>query len=150
MGEHIIEHMDVGCDERTVGWDRAFGGLWWMDGDPSPEHVASFAGANFIENTSACSKPFIGTGWGAGDTYKVPCKGSMILDWSKPKVWAFPDTARGRQFAGMHYQMGGLMKFDCGARITSKKKFEVCEISLMSGLEKATADSGGDLSALRK
>ncbi len=75
----IDQHLVIGSSEN--GTPEELGGLWWMDGNPLPDEVVSFAGANFeaIFNESGELEGHVGI---------VP-----VYD---EGVWSYHDTEIGR------------------------------------------------------
>jgi len=137
----------VTCDGRNAIGEEApkeFGGLWWMDGNPAPETVASFGHAEWTRGVEACKKVKLshysqkeadeGT---IKDPFgnSVPCQGRMILAFWEDRMWAMPSTS-----VGFLYEEAGTvgdshMEFVCGG--PDPENLTVCKVGASTGPEMA-------------
>jgi len=116
-----------------------FAGLWWMDGNPAPETVASFGHAQWLPGVDECRKTKLnhvsqvekdsGTLVGPfGDT--VPCVGRLILSFWEDRIWAMPDSLIGRTYEATGTAADSHMEFVCGGSIDN---FTICKLGASAG-----------------
>lgn len=135
------------CDGRNAIGQQVpalWGGLWWMDGNPAPETVASFGHAEWIPGVQACkdvklshyeeeekSAGIIKDPHGNTE----PCQGRMIVAFWEDRMWAMPDTLVGRAYEAAGTVGDSHMEFVCGG--PSQTNLTICKVGAFPGPEKA-------------
>jgi len=144
--EHVAENMVyVDCDgKNAVGAPvpAIFAGLWWMDGNPAPETVASFGHATWMPGVEACKEAKMQTYSDEernngvlidpfGDT--VPCQGRMIVPFWEDRIWAMPDTHVGGTYEKVGTAGNSNMEFVCGGN--DPNDLTICKVGASTGTE---------------
>jgi hypothetical protein len=128
---------------------KQLGGLWWMDGNPAPETVASFGHAIWYPGVAACRNSTLGLASytqaerNAGvvrDAFglnPVPCQGRMIVAFWEDRIWAMPETKIGHAYEVAGTTADSHMEFVCGG--PSEDDLQICTLGASVG---PGADSG--------
>merc|ERR1719461_1756439 len=124
-----------------------FAGLWWMDGNPAPDYVASFGKSNWrskgldgpncrIDRSStstngdevcACSSEYLSPVF--NNDIKVPCLGRMMIPFAKGgRVWSWHDNLMGKGLSYVSYMANATYIFECGG--PSVRNITMCLISM--------------------
>lgn len=119
---------------------KQWGGLWWMDGNPAPETVASFANALWEPGAAGCQKAELKHYTAAekqSNTLKdqfgdeVPCQGRMLVPFWEDRMWAMPDTKMGVAYAEVGTKANSNMEFVCGG--PSPDDLTICKVGASTG-----------------
>jgi len=119
---------------------KGWGGLWWMDGNPAPETVASFAHALWEPGAAGCSNAKLQHYTAEekrtntlkdqfGDT--VECQGRMIVPFWEDRIWSMPDTQMGKQYELVGTKANSNMEFVCGG--PSVDDLTICKVGASTG-----------------
>jgi len=131
------------CDGRNAIGQKVpaiFGGLWWMDGNPAPETVASFGHAEWMPGQQACKDVKLAhyskEEQDAGiikDPHNntEPCQGRMMVAFWEDRMWAMPDTMVGRAYEAAGTAGDSHMEFVCGG--PSPDDLTICKVGASPG-----------------
>jgi len=103
-----------------------FAGLWWMDGNPASDYVASFGRSDWktvADDGYVCVNAELHN---AQHDSTMPCLGGMDLPVYDQNVWSWHDEALGRTVYGAVLGVQLTYKFECGGDDNGKLTY--CQI----------------------
>jgi hypothetical protein len=124
--EHMI-YPD--CDGHNDATDSnvppEFSGLWWMDGNPASDYVASFGRSSWqsVADGYSCVSATL-TNQQDASTHN--CLGGMDLNVYDENVWSWHDEALGKIVYGGALGVELTYKFECGGDDNGKVTY--CQI----------------------
>ena len=95
--KHMIYPDCAGANSATsTSVPPEFSGLWWMDGNPASDYVASFGRSDWqtVVDGYTCKAGSTLTNQQSGDTF--PCIGGMDLNVYDENIWSWHDEALGK------------------------------------------------------
>ncbi|GMI10673.1 hypothetical protein TrLO_g9010 [Triparma laevis f. longispina] len=102
-----------------------FSGLWWMDGNPASDYVASFGRSNWQTTADgySCVSSTL-TNQQTDETFN--CLGGMDLNVYDENIWSWHDEALGKLVYGGALGVALTYKFECGGDDDGKLTY--CQI----------------------
>merc|ERR1719461_355211 len=108
-----------------------FAGLWWMDGNPAADFVASFGGSSWRDPSSdkanclktqnfdgdsvcACSKEYLTPTFDG--SIKVSCLGRLTIAFRDPHMWSFENSLAGKALQSLGVVNNAIYIFECGGK----------------------------------
>ena len=118
-----MEFADCEGKNANTGADvpPEFSGLWWMDGNPASDYVASFGRSEWT--SGACTHETLENPQN-GET--MPCKGSLKIRVYDDNIWSWHDEALGRLVYSAVLGVQLTYTFECGG--DSDGKLTYCQV----------------------
>jgi hypothetical protein len=90
-----------------------FAGLWWMDGNPASDYVASFGRSNWVAaKDGGCTHGATLTNDQSGDA--IECKGGLDVNVYDENIWSWHNEDLGRFVYGAVLGVQLTYRFECG------------------------------------
>lgn len=107
-----------------------FAGLWWMDGNPASDYVASFGRSNWqsVADGYECeNSKLINAGLEEGDPNReIDCLGGLDINVYDENIWSWHDESLGRLVYGAVLGVQLTYTFECGGDDNGKLTY--CQV----------------------